>query len=104
MEHLDVSHGEASSLSNSPDILKPHGAGVREWTMHLRDRFLAMACSHGAAQDAGERWWRDVERRYSEGHRHYHTLTHIGHMLELLPDARRNPTPSATAQEFPART
>jgi len=55
--------------------------------MILRDRFLAMALSRGAPQDAGERWWREVERRYSETHRHYHTLAHVGHMLELLPDA-----------------
>ena len=55
--------------------------------MNLRDRFLAMALSRHAPQDAGERWWREVERRYSETHRHYHTLTHVGHMLELLPDA-----------------
>jgi predicted metal-dependent HD superfamily phosphohydrolase len=55
--------------------------------MNLRDRFLDMARSHGAPHDVAERWWRNVERRYSEGHRHYHTLTHIGHMLELLPYA-----------------
>ena len=55
--------------------------------MNLRDRFLAMALSRRAPQDVGERWWREVERRYSETHRHYHTLTHVGHMLELLPDA-----------------
>jgi predicted metal-dependent HD superfamily phosphohydrolase len=46
-----------------------------------------MAKSHGAPHDLAERWWRNVEQRYSEKNRHYHTLTHIGHMLELLPYA-----------------
>ena len=55
--------------------------------MNLRGRFLDMARSRGAPQDVGERWWRDIERRYSERHRHYHTLTHIGDMLDLLPYA-----------------
>ena len=53
--------------------------------MNLRDRFINMARSRGASHDVGERWWRDIEQRYSEGHRHYHTLMHINHMLELLP-------------------
>ena len=55
--------------------------------MSLRDRFLALATAHGAANETAERWWRDLERRYTEPHRHYHTLTHIEQMLEVLPHA-----------------
>ena len=53
----------------------------------MRDRFLALALRHGAAADAAERWWRELETRYSEPHRHYHTLRHIEEMLDLLPHA-----------------
>lgn len=30
------------------------------------------------------RWWREIERRYSEPHRHYHTLGHVRDMLHLV--------------------
>ena len=53
----------------------------------MRDRFLAPALRHGAAADVAERWWRELETRYSEPHRHYHTLRHIEEMLDLLPHA-----------------
>jgi len=56
-------------------------------TMSLHDRFLGLATAHGAASETAERWWRELERRYSEPHRHYHTLTHIEQMLEVLPHA-----------------
>jgi predicted metal-dependent HD superfamily phosphohydrolase len=55
--------------------------------MNTRDRFLAFARRHGAPDAVAERWWREVEARYSEPHRHYHTLTHIEHLLDLLPHA-----------------
>jgi len=55
--------------------------------MNLREGFLALASSYGAPAWAPERWWRELESRYSEPHRHYHTLTHIEHLLELLPHA-----------------
>jgi predicted metal-dependent HD superfamily phosphohydrolase len=48
---------------------------------------MAMAMSRGASPEVADRWWLDIERRYAEKHRHYHTLRHIGAMLELLPDA-----------------
>ena len=53
--------------------------------MNLRERFLEFARS--APAEVAERWWRVVETRYSEEHRHYHTLAHIEHLLELLPHA-----------------
>lgn len=53
----------------------------------MRDRFLTPALRHGAAADVAERWWRELETRYSEPHRHYHTLRHIEEMLDLLPHA-----------------
>jgi Uncharacterized protein conserved in bacteria len=56
--------------------------------MNLRERFLDFARAAGAApSEVAERWWRVVELRYSEPHRHYHTLAHIEHLLELLPHA-----------------
>lgn len=50
--------------------------------MNARDRFLALGPGNVA-----ERWLRDLEARYSEPHRHYHTLAHVEHILELLPHA-----------------
>lgn len=50
--------------------------------MNARDRFLALGPANVA-----EKWLRDLEARYSEPHRHYHTLAHVEHMLELLPHA-----------------
>ena len=53
----------------------------------MRERFLSLAGRHGADSQTMDRWWRDIESRYAEPHRHYHTLTHIEHMLDLLPHA-----------------
>ena len=50
--------------------------------MNARERFLSLG-----DRDVAGRWLRDLEARYSEPHRHYHTLAHIEHMLELLPHA-----------------
>ncbi len=50
--------------------------------MNARERFLALG-----PRDVAERWLRELQTRYSEPHRHYHTLAHIEHMLELLPHA-----------------
>lgn len=50
--------------------------------MNARHRFLRLG-----PRPAAERWLRDLEARYSEPHRHYHTLAHVDHMLELLPHA-----------------
>jgi predicted metal-dependent HD superfamily phosphohydrolase len=55
--------------------------------MDLHERFLALARSHGAELERAEAWWHDLEARYSDPHRHYHTLVHIGEMLALLPHA-----------------
>ena len=55
--------------------------------MNLREGFLRFARSHGASGDAAERWWSVLATRYSEPHRHYHTLAHVEHLLELLPHA-----------------
>lgn len=53
----------------------------------MRERFLPLARRHGADEETAARWWAELEARYSEPHRHYHTLTHIEHMLDLLPHA-----------------
>ncbi|HEX7151302.1 MAG TPA: hypothetical protein VF618_07420 [Thermoanaerobaculia bacterium] len=50
----------------------------------LRDAFLSLATSHGGEPRTAELWWQEVSTRYSEGHRHYHTLAHLGEMLALL--------------------
>lgn len=50
--------------------------------MTAAERFLALG-----RRDVAERWLRDLESRYAEPHRRYHTRTHIEHMLELLPHA-----------------
>lgn len=50
--------------------------------MNASQRFLALGPANVA-----EKWLRDLEARYSEPHRHYHTLAHVEHMLELLPHA-----------------
>lgn len=55
--------------------------------MDLHSRFLSFARSHGAEGAVAEAWWQTVAAHYSEPTRHYHTLTHIDEMLELLPDA-----------------
>ncbi len=48
--------------------------------MTAAERFLALG-----PRDVAESWLHDLEARYSEPHRHYHTRTHIEPMLELLP-------------------
>lgn len=55
--------------------------------MTLKDRwsrFWKAAGAKGAA--AGP--WQDLESRYSEPHRHYHTLRHIAHCMEEFDAAR----------------
>jgi len=53
----------------------------------LAQAFRALAGSHGADVGTAEAWWREVESRYSEPHRRYHTLEHIRELLALLPEA-----------------
>lgn len=53
----------------------------------LSETFVALATRHGADGATVEAWWREVESRYSEPHRRYHTLEHIRELLALLPEA-----------------
>ena len=46
-----------------------------------RFRDLVARC---ASEADGERLYRTIEDKYSEPHRHYHTLSHIRHCLEQL--------------------
>lgn len=55
--------------------------------MTLRDHFLRFAGARCADAATVDRWRAEVARRYSEPHRHYHTLAHIEHLLSLLPHA-----------------
>jgi predicted metal-dependent HD superfamily phosphohydrolase len=52
----------------------------------LREQFMSLATRHGGDLATAEAWWREVEARYSEVHRRYHTLGHIRELLGLLPD------------------
>jgi predicted metal-dependent HD superfamily phosphohydrolase len=53
----------------------------------LSEAFLVLATRHGADDATAQAWWQEVEARYSEPHRRYHTLEHIRELLALLPDA-----------------
>lgn len=53
----------------------------------LSEAFLALATRHGADSATTEAWWREVQSRYSEPHRRYHTLEHIRELLALLPES-----------------
>jgi predicted metal-dependent HD superfamily phosphohydrolase len=43
-----------------------------------------LAHRHGCAADSAERVLADLVRAYGEPHRHYHTLSHIANLLQLL--------------------
>lgn len=53
-------------------------AGKREW--------LQLAARHGGSSEVAAKWWTELQRRHSEAHRRYHTLEHVGEMLDLLPE------------------
>lgn len=53
----------------------------------MHQRFLDFALMHGADPGTAEHWWRQLETRYADRRRRYHTLRHIGEMLDLLPHA-----------------
>lgn len=53
----------------------------------LPEAFLALATRHGADGATAKAWWREVESRYAEPHRRYHTIEHIRELLGLLPEA-----------------
>lgn len=55
----------------------------------MQRRFLSTCRELGLPEDASLRAWRDLELRYSEAHRHYHTLSHIAQMLSVMDAARR---------------
>lgn len=50
----------------------------------LEHKWLRLARSQGADAAAAARWWSELSVRYSEPHRHYHTLDHIAEFLSLL--------------------
>lgn len=52
----------------------------------LSEAFLELATRHGASGGTAQAWWREVESRYSEPHRRYHTIEHIRELLALLPE------------------
>ena len=52
----------------------------------LEDRFLRLwhSCATPHKRSDAEAVWTEVERRYSEPHRHYHDKHHLAHCLEQL--------------------
>ncbi len=45
-------------------------------------------CAQQGTKTAPKNVWQDLVRRYSEPHRHYHTLRHLEHCLEAFDAAR----------------
>ncbi|GAA5118000.1 hypothetical protein JIN84_16580 [Luteolibacter yonseiensis] len=56
--------------------------------MSLRERFLKLCARTGVPSVISSDAWAVVESRYSEPHRHYHDLRHIGSMLGEMDMAR----------------
>jgi predicted metal-dependent HD superfamily phosphohydrolase len=55
-----------------------------EEDVHRRWLSIASSSSFELSQEAAEEIWHEhIHKRYSEPHRHYHTLTHIQTMLRL---------------------
>jgi len=54
---------------------------------HLRQAWLDLLSRYGAPPEAAGRAFAELARRYSEPHRHYHTLDHIAALWDLLPGA-----------------
>jgi predicted metal-dependent HD superfamily phosphohydrolase len=52
--------------------------------MRYRERFLNLCVKTGISSAVSSEVWSILESRYSESHRHYHNLRHIGSMLEKL--------------------
>ncbi len=57
-----------------------------------KDRFQALAyrLDPSVASTVVERWYKTVIVAYSQEHRHYHTLSHVSTMLDLLDEQREN--------------
>lgn len=52
----------------------------------IKDEFLKTVSSYTATPGEKDILWKEIETRYAEKSRHYHTLTHIESlMLELIP-------------------
>lgn len=50
----------------------------------LEASWLAFMIPLGGGMPRVSAWWREIEARYSEPHRHYHTLAHINETLRLV--------------------
>jgi len=50
----------------------------------LEAAWLAFAIPRGGGMEHVSSWWREVEIRHAEPHRHYHTLAHVRDMLQLV--------------------
>jgi predicted metal-dependent HD superfamily phosphohydrolase len=50
----------------------------------LEAAWMAFLIPRGAGVDRIAAWWRELESRYSEPHRQYHTLAHVSDMLQMV--------------------
>ena len=57
----------------------------------MKSRFLLWCISAGADGNSAGLLWLDVGSRYTEPHRHYHTLEHIAASLAHLDEVEQNP-------------
>lgn len=55
----------------------------------VRSRWMSLATSLQIPADTAQSAWLELESAYTEPHRHYHTLTHIGSVISAL-DRHRN--------------
>ena len=66
---------------------------TREVVAAVRGEWERLCQQLQLSGDATERWWREIEGRYSEPHRYYHTLGHLADMLR-----HRQHIPNGSAQ------
>jgi len=57
-------------------------------SVHLSPQDIWQDVTKDYPREACNRWWDVVSGRYAEPHRHYHTMAHITHMLNLAQEHR----------------
>jgi len=53
-------------------------------SLKLKERFIPLLQNLGANSSHAESAWQELSQMYQEEERHYHTLTHIDHMLSQM--------------------
>jgi predicted metal-dependent HD superfamily phosphohydrolase len=57
---------------------------------HASREFLSVLAEMGVSSAVGLDLWSEVEQRYRESHRRYHTIEHLDSMLTLLKDVKHD--------------